>query len=93
MARANPISYINGSAPPFLIVHGDQDPLVPYQQSILLVKALQRAGVDVTFYTVEGAGHGGFTDPRVPEMTRKFLAKPLAGASNRESKRYEPTHT
>jgi acetyl esterase/lipase len=82
VARANPITYINSNAPPFLIVHGDQDPLVPYQQSILLVKALQEAGVEVTFYTVEGAGHGGFTDPHLPEVTRSFLAKHLAVASN-----------
>jgi len=80
VARCNPITYVTSDAPPFLIVHGDRDPLVPYQQSILLVEALQKAGVDVTFYTVEGAGHGGFTDPRVPELTKTFLANQLAGA-------------
>jgi acetyl esterase/lipase len=46
----------------------------------LLVEALQKAGVEVTFYTVVGAEHGGFTDPRVPELTKTFLAKYLAGA-------------
>lgn len=61
--------------PPFLIVHGDQDPLVPYGQSVILVEALQKVGVDVTFYTVKGAGHSRFTDPRVPELTKAFLAK------------------
>jgi acetyl esterase/lipase len=75
VARANPITYVTADAPPFLIVHGDQDPLVPYQQSVLLAQALQKAGIEVTFYTVEGAGHGDFTDPRVPELTRAFLAK------------------
>lgn len=75
VARANPITYVTNDAPPFLIVHGDQDPLVPYQQSVLLVEALQKVGVDVTFYTVEGAGHGCFTDPRLPELTKAFLAK------------------
>ena len=75
VARANPITYVTQTAPPFLIVHGDQDPLVPYQQSILLVEALQKAGVEVTFYTVAGAGHGGFTDPQVPDLTQAFLTK------------------
>ncbi len=75
--RANPITYVTADASPFLIVHGDQDPLVPYQQSVLLVNALQAAGVDVTFYTVAGAGHGRFTDPKVPELTQAFLAKHL----------------
>ena len=33
--RANPVSYVTTDAPPFLIVHGDHDPLVPYHQSTL----------------------------------------------------------
>lgn len=78
-ARANPITYVTNDAPPFLVVHGDQDPLVPYGQSMILVEALQKAGVEVTFYTVEGAGHGRFTDPKVPELTKAFLAKHTPG--------------
>ena len=73
-ARANPITYVTPSDPPFLICHGDQDPLVPHHQSELLEAALRKAGVPVTFYTVKGAGHGGFRDPKVPELTRAFLA-------------------
>lgn len=75
VARANPITYVSSDAPPFLIIHGNRDPLVPYGQSVLLVEALQEAGVEVTFYTVEGAGHGGFTDPQVDVLTDAFLAK------------------
>jgi len=77
VAAANPITYVGPDAPPFLIVHGELDPLVPHHQSELLVAALERAGVPVTFYTVEGAGHGGFTDPAEPELTRAFLAEHL----------------
>ena len=62
---------------PFLICHGDQDSLVPHYESELLEAALKKAGVPATFYTVKGAGHGRFNDPRVPEMTREFLAKEL----------------
>ncbi|MCB0099739.1 MAG: alpha/beta hydrolase [Caldilineaceae bacterium] len=85
VARANPITYIpqddiTANVPPFLIVHGDQDPLVPYGQSLLLVEALEKVGADVTFYTVQGGGHGGFTDPAVPKLTAEFLAKQLAPA-------------
>jgi acetyl esterase/lipase len=75
VALANPVTHVRPDAPPFLVVHGDLDPLVPHHQSELLVAALKKAGVPVTFYTVVGAGHGGFTDPRVPEMTRAFLAE------------------
>jgi acetyl esterase/lipase len=76
-ARANPITYVTPGDPPFLICHGDQDPLVPHHQSELLEAALKQAGVPVTFYTVKDAGHGGFKDPKVPEMTREFLARHL----------------
>jgi acetyl esterase/lipase len=77
VARANPATYVTPDAPPFLIVHGDHDPLVPYGQSLLLVDALRAAGVYVTFYTVVGAGHGGFDDPRIPILAHEFLAAHL----------------
>jgi acetyl esterase/lipase len=70
---ANPVTYVTPQAPPFLIIHGDHDPLVPHHQSVLLDAALRRAGVPVQFYTVKGGGHGGFTDPRVAELTEVFL--------------------
>jgi len=38
---------------------------------------LQKAGADVTFYTVEGGGHGQFTDPNVPKLTRAFFDKQI----------------
>jgi acetyl esterase/lipase len=75
--RANPITYVTRNDPPFLICHGDADPLVPHHQSELLVAALREAGVPVTFYTVKGGGHGRFNDPKVAELTREFLATQL----------------
>ncbi len=82
--RANPITYVSPADPPFLIVHGDQDPLVPHHQSELLEAALKKAGVPVSFYTVKGAGHGGFRDPKVEELTREFLAQQLRPGASRE---------
>jgi acetyl esterase/lipase len=76
-ARANPVRYVTPAAPPFLIVHGDADPLVPHGQSVLLRDALAAAGADVTLYTVRGGGHGHFTDPAVPAMTQAFLERHL----------------
>jgi acetyl esterase/lipase len=76
-AQANPISYISRekSLPPFLIMHGDQDELVPFNQSVLLYQALKEARQDVTFYKVKGAGHGsGFWTSEVLEIVHKFLA-------------------
>jgi acetyl esterase/lipase len=74
--RANPITYVSMKDPPFLIVHGDKDPLVPHNQSELLYKALKKADVDVKFHTVEGGGHG-FRDAQVNRMVREFFNRHL----------------
>jgi acetyl esterase/lipase len=55
---ASPMTYVSSKAPPFLIIHGDQDPLVPLAQSQIFNDALKKAGVDTTLRVVEGGGHG-----------------------------------
>ena len=57
-ALANPITYVDAGDPPFLILHGDADPLVPYCQSRLLHEALLKADVPSRYVEVAGAGHG-----------------------------------
>lgn len=76
VAKANPITYVSKDDPPFLIMHGDKDPLVPHHQSELLNDALKKAGVAVTFKTVEGAGHG-FGGPDVMKTVEEFFDKHL----------------
>ena len=56
---ANPITYISADDAPMLIMHGDQDKLVPVHQSQLLFKALQNSGVEADFHVIKGVGHGG----------------------------------
>jgi acetyl esterase/lipase len=77
VVKANPITYVSKNDPPFLIIHGDADPLVPHHQSELLDAALKKAGVPVTFYTVKAGGHGNFRDPNVPPLIKDFLTKQL----------------
>jgi acetyl esterase/lipase len=48
---------VNPAAPPFLIVHGDVDPLVPHAQSEALHTALTQAGVASTLIILPGALH------------------------------------
>jgi acetyl esterase/lipase len=55
--RANPITYVSRDDPPMLVVHGQEDLLVPHHQSELLYAELRAACRDVTFYSVPGAGH------------------------------------
>ncbi len=55
---ASPLTYVHPEAPPFLIIHGDQDRVVPFQQSQSLFDTLHAAGNSVDFITVKNADHG-----------------------------------
>jgi acetyl esterase/lipase len=57
-ALANPMTYIDALDPPFLILHGDKDPLVPHCQSAMLHDALKKAGVPSEYKLVPNAKHG-----------------------------------
>jgi acetyl esterase/lipase len=55
--RASPITYATSDDPPFLIIQGDQDTLVPPSQSQELLQKLQAAGVSAKLVVVANAGH------------------------------------
>ena len=76
---ASPVTYVAADNPPFLIIHGNKDPLVPYNQSERLSAALKKAKVECYFVTVDGAGHGGFRNPEVRKRERQFFDKCLRG--------------
>ncbi|GAA4469066.1 alpha/beta hydrolase [Nibrella saemangeumensis] len=58
VALANPISYVRKGNPPFLIFHGNKDPLVPHCQSEKLYDKLQKEGVKSELVIVPEGGHG-----------------------------------
>lgn len=55
---ASPVTHVTRNAPPFLMMHGDQDNLVPLDQSRMLHDLLKGQGVDSTLIVMEGKGHG-----------------------------------
>ena len=64
--KASPIARINPDAPPFLVIHGDADSLVPIQQARHFVTALrQSSGQPVAFAEVPGAQHAFEVFPSV----------------------------
>lgn len=80
--QANPIRYMTGEVPPFLIMHGDQDNLVPYNQSVLLYEALRQSGHDATMYKVRGAGHGlNIAQPHIKAIVQAFFDSHLSNPS------------
>jgi acetyl esterase/lipase len=54
----SPVYHVSPDDPPTLIIHGDQDRVVPLQQSELIVKELKKAGVETKLVIKKGAGHG-----------------------------------
>ena len=81
-ADASPITFVSKDAPPFLIMHGDKDDLVPVEQSQKLYDALKADGDDATLQIVAGAGHGGpqFTTPENVALADAFFERTLKPA-------------
>ena len=52
-----PVSFVTKDAPPFLIIHGDNDHTVPFGQGEELHDELEKAGCDVTLLSIENADH------------------------------------
>jgi acetyl esterase/lipase len=76
--RVSPITYVRRGLPPILTIHGDADPIVPYDNATRLHEALEAAGVPNQLVTVSGGGHGGFSDAemiRIYTTIREFLGK------------------
>jgi acetyl esterase/lipase len=77
--RANPIAFVSGDDPPFLIMHGSLDSIVPLAQSQLLANALTAARVPVEFTIIPGAGHA-FSGQALTAKVAAFFARTLQPA-------------
>jgi len=59
--KLSPITLVTPKCPPVLIVHGDDDKVVPLQQAKSMDQALSRAGVQHKLEVIPGGGHDGKT--------------------------------
>lgn len=55
---ANPGAFIGKDTPPFLLIHGSHDEIVPVSQAEYLYQGLAARGIEVTFIRVEEGNHG-----------------------------------
>lgn len=76
-ATANPVTYITPDDPPFLIVHGMLDCLVPWRQSVLLHDALTAGGVNSRLILIPNGEHGGRAFSSYESTVDDFLDKHL----------------
>jgi acetyl esterase/lipase len=75
-ALASPVTYVSSDDPPFLILHGEADKLVPIEQSQILLAKLQAAGVPAELVTVANAGHSFMPeDGKSISPSRKEIAQ------------------
>jgi dipeptidyl aminopeptidase/acylaminoacyl peptidase len=87
-AISSPITYATADDPPFLIIHGDKDPVVPVDQGQLMYAALIKAGVSAKLVIVKnglhdltaaGAAPTSPTQDEINQMLLDFLAETLKG--------------
>ena len=67
-AQASPVSHVSPDAPPFLLLHGRADRMVPCVQSERLHAALLEAGVEVEFDAYEDADHMWLGTPEAAQQ-------------------------
>ncbi len=74
---ASPVAHVDAEDPPLLMLHGDQDPQVPINQSHELHAKYKEHKRDVHFEVVHGAAHGGkeFFSGANLALVRAFLDK------------------
>lgn len=77
-AKASPVNYIGTSGCkkiPFLLLHGTDDSMVPYEQSVLFYEKLIESGYDADLILLEGETHAGetFSQPDIQKRELDFF--------------------
>lgn len=67
--EVSPLHHVSPDDAPTLIIHGDQDPLVPLEQSEKFAEALKKVKVEVQLVVIKGMGHG----PTTPEQREEVM--------------------
>ena len=75
IASASPVTYVDASDPPMLLVTGDADATVPYHQTLEMAEKLRSAGVPYELMVLPGIDHSLLG--KTPEATRDAHLKAL----------------
>jgi acetyl esterase/lipase len=69
-----PVHNVGPDYPPTLLLHGDEDTDVPYQQSVMMSQTLSARSIEGDLITIRGGGHGFDRDTDLPEVRDAFQA-------------------
>jgi acetyl esterase len=75
LAKLSPIENVRRDMPPFLLIHGTADPLVPFKQSEAMCRRMRAVGASCEIYAVPGAGHGIRWWESSPTLARGYKRK------------------
>jgi acetyl esterase/lipase len=78
--QISPARLVKPPTVPFLLIHGDADPLVPLQQSQKMVAALKAAGGSAELIVKKGGGHPWMTLPEEVKMMADWFDQHLPAA-------------
>lgn len=88
---ASPLAHVAASSPPVLLLHGDADTEVPFQQSVAMEAALRAVNVPTKLVRLPGGGHGFmFPIDGRPNGKARRVGTPAARAYLRLQARYVP---
>jgi acetyl esterase len=76
LSQLSPIENVRKGVPPFLLIHGTSDSLVPFAQSQQMCDRMRQAGASCEVYAVRGAGHGlrwWESNPNLTEYKTKMV--------------------
>lgn len=73
LKKYSPLTYVDESAVPTVIGHGEKDTVVPFTNAISLDEALTRANVDHIFIRYPNSEHSLQEDPESAEAMDKWL--------------------
>lgn len=87
----SPVEWINKKSPPILLLHGEQDKVLPIQQSIYLEEVGKAKGADIELLRIKNADHsfnGENISPSmavINEMAAEYMIEKLISFGKRKS--------
>jgi acetyl esterase/lipase len=73
-----PLRSVGPDYPPTMLIHGDRDTDVPFEQSMLMARELERQGLEHELLALEGRGHRfdgvGLSEPLVAAVFDRVLS-------------------